>query len=176
MLKEEIFLVKNNIKSFLIHLIISFVFVRIFIIFNQNQVKLASEAAARSHYFLVTLNVIIRIALACGLYYLLARNYLKNQGNIYRNMLSTSLTAIVGICLWVIAYNNGLPAQGKYLLDSELWQKLLNYLGYSLLFFTESHLNNPYVYLPFLFIPTAVMAFSIGKDEANKSNCEETLY
>ncbi|WP_055669451.1 hypothetical protein [Desnuesiella massiliensis] len=169
-------MVKNNIKSFFMHLIISFVFVRIFIIFNQNHVKWASEAAARSHYFLMTFNVIIRIALAGGLYYLLARNYLKNQGNIYRNMLSTSLTAIIGICLWVIAYNNGLPAQGKYLLDLGPWQKLANYLGYSLLFFTESHANNPYVYLPFLFIPTAVMALSIEKEKANKGNCEETLY
>ena len=169
-------MVKNNIKSFLIHLIISFVFVRIFIIFNGNQVKWASEAAAISHYFLMTFNVIIRIALAGGLYYLLARNYLKNQGNIYRNMLSTSLTAIIGICLWAIAYNNGPLAQGKYLLDSELWQKLSNYLGYSLLFFTESHINNPYVYLPFLFIPTVVMTLSIEKEEANKCNCDETLY
>lgn len=156
-------MIKNSFKSFLIHTAISVISIFVFIIFNSTQVKWVSEEAAKQHHYSMMIVAFTVIVVACILYYLLARRFLTNQGSIYRNLLATSLTAILGIFLWAVALNINFQGPSNYLLNSELWQFYSMYNGYSLFFLNESGSNNPYMFLFFSFVPTIAMAIGVQR-------------
>ena len=158
---EEMFLIKNNLKSFLIHIILSIISVFIFISFNSVQAKWVSEEAARNHHNSMMVVAVTLIVISVILYYLLGGRFLINQGSIYKNLFSTSLTAIIGVFLWLIAFNVDLIGQSSSLLNSELWQFYSIYNGYSLFYLNESTNNNPYVFLFSSFIPTIAMCIGV---------------
>lgn len=156
-------MIKNSLKSFLIHIAISVISIVVFIIFNSTQVKWVSEEAAKQHHYSMMIVAFTMIVVACILYYLLARKFLTNQGSIYRNLLATSLIAVLGIFLWIVAFNINLTGPSNYLLNSELWQFYSMYNGYSLFFLNESGSNNPYMFLFFSFVPTIAMAIGMQR-------------
>ncbi len=150
-------LIKNNLKSFLIHVTISIISVFVFIIFNSSQAKWAYEEAANKHHNNMIFAAITMMAVAAVTYYLLRRKHLISQGNLYKNLFSVSLTAILGTSLWVVAFSIDRIGPSNSLLNSQLWQFYSAYNGYSLFFLNESGNNNPYVFLAFSFMPTIAM-------------------
>lgn len=156
-------MIKNNLKSFLIHVIISFFSIIVFFMFSLSQAKWASEEAANRHHNLMMIIAIVLIIIALILYYLSGRLLLINQGSLYKNLLATISVAIIGIIIWVIAYKIDFIARGGYLINSDLWQFYCIYNGYSLFFLNESESNNHFIFLLFSFMPTLAMAFGMLK-------------
>lgn len=156
-------MIKSNVKAFLIHIVISIISVVVFIIFNSTQVKWASKEAANQHHYSMMIVASTVIVVACILYYFLAQKLLTYQGSIYRNFLAASLTAILGVFIWIAAFNINLTGLSNYLLNSELWQFYSMYNGYSLFFLSESGINNSYIYLFFSFLPTIAMAIGMQR-------------
>ena len=157
MIWEGIFLIKNNLKAFLIHLTISISSVLVFMIFFTAQAKWVSDEAARNHHISMVLLSIIMIVIAVIFYHLLGRKYLISQGSKYKDLFSVSLIAILGVLLWANAFNIDRFSPSNVLLNSGLWQFYGMYNGYSLFFLDESGSNNPYIFLFFSFIPTIAM-------------------
>ena len=156
-------MVKNNLKSLLMHITISIISVIVFFFFNMGQPKWASEEAARNHHNSMMVVAVIIIAVSVILYNSFAGIRLINQGNIYKNIFSVSLTAILGVLLWVVAFNTDRIGPINILLNSQLWQHYTTYNGYSLFFIRESGINNAYVFLIFSFMPTIAMGTGIGR-------------
>lgn len=157
MIWEGIFLIKNNLKAFLIHLTISISSVLVFMIFFTAQAKWVSDEAARNHHISMVLLSIIMIVIAVIFYHSLGRKYLISQGSKYKDLFSVSLIAILGVLLWANAFNIDRFSPSNVLLNSGLWQFYGMYNGYSLFFLDESGSNNPYIFLFFSFIPTIAM-------------------
>lgn len=153
-------MVKNNLKSLVLHILISITSIIIFLTFYTSTPKWVSEEAARRHQFMVVIPVLLAIAL----YYAVGKKFLTNQGSIFKNLLSVSITAIIGIFLWVMAFNIDLTGPSNSLLNSELWQVYYMYNGYSLFLINEWGINNQYLFLLSSFIPSATMALSMSKN------------
>jgi hypothetical protein len=158
-------MVKNNIKSLLIHVMISIISVILFIAFNSSTAKWVSEEAARKHHYYMMFVAIAFLVVSIFLYNLLGRILLINKGSIYKNLVATGLTAIIGTFLWIIAFSMDLTGPSNYLLNSELWQFYSAYNGYCLFFLNESQNNNQYIYLLFTFIPTLAMGSGMLKNQ-----------
>ncbi|MEK6265919.1 MAG: hypothetical protein N2B06_14300 [Clostridium sp.] len=129
----------------------------------MSQAKWATEEAARNHHTSMMVVSVIMIAVAAILYYSFAGIRLIKQGNIYKNLFSVSLTAILGVLLWAVAFNTDRIGPSTILLNSQLWQHYTTYNGYSLFFISESGINNVYVFLLFSFMPTITMATGLGR-------------
>ena len=156
-------MIKNNLKSLLIHISISIISIIVFFLFNMAQPKWATEEAARNHHNSMMVVSIIVIAVAVILYYSFAGIRLTNQGNIYKNLFSVSFTAILGVFLWGVAFHTDRIGPSNILLNSQLWEQYTTYNGYSLFFISESGINNVYVFLLFSFIPTIAMWTGLGR-------------
>lgn len=155
--------VKNNLKSLLIHAIISILSILVFIALSGRQAKWASEEAAIRHHNNMMTCAYILIAVALIIYFILGRRLLINLGSIYKNLISTILPAIIGIIIWIIAFSLDFTVNSGYLLNSELWQLYSAYNGYSLFFLDELNNNNHYVFLLFSFLPTITMSLGMLK-------------
>ena len=125
------------------------------------QASWVSEEAARSHHNRMMFLSISMIVIAAILYYLLGKKYLISQGSKYKDLFSVSLVTILGVLLWVNAFNVDRVGPSNVLLNSGLWQFYSIYNGYSLFFLDESGSNNPFVFLFFSFIPTAAIWIGI---------------
>jgi hypothetical protein len=156
-------LIKNNLKSLFLHIAISIVSFIVFFFFNSAQPKWASEEAARNHHISMMIVAVTIIAVAVILYFLIARMNFINQGNICNNLLSVSLTAILGVVLWVVSFSADGIGPGNFLLNSELWQNYAMYNGYSFFLVHEAGINNVYVFLLFSLIPTIIMGTGIRR-------------
>jgi len=150
-------LIKNNLKSLLIHVTISAISIFVYMVLFTAQPKFASAQAARNFHNSRMFLSITMIAISAFLYYLLGKKHLTSQRNIYKNLFSVSLPLIFGALLWANAFNIDRIGPSNHLLNSSLWQFYTEYNGYSLFFLYESSINNPYVFLIFSFIPTIAM-------------------
>ena len=162
-LRGGIFLIKNNLKSFLIHVSISIISVLVFMIFFAAQPCWVSEEAAKNHHISMMFLSIAMIIVATFSYYLLGRKYLISQGSKYKDLFSVSLIAILGALLWANAFIVDGFGPSNVLMNSGLWEFYSMYNGYSLFFIDESGSNNPYIFLLFSFIPTIAMWTGILK-------------
>jgi hypothetical protein len=160
------FLVKNNLKSLLIHIAISIPSLIIFFYFNMAQPKWASAEAANNHHNNMMFVAFIIIVIAVVLYYSLAGKRLINQGSTYKNLFSVSLVGILGVVLWIVAFNGDRIGPSNVLLNSQLWERYNMYNGYSFFLIHESEINNAYLFLFFSFIPTIAMWAGIQKKES----------
>jgi small-conductance mechanosensitive channel len=158
-----ILLVKNNLKSLLIHIIISIFSMIVYLLFNMAQPKWASAEAARNHHYSMMFVAITVIAVASILYYFLGSTRLISQVNIYRNLFSVSLILILGVFLWAYAFNIDRIGPSNRLLNSQLWQYYTMYNGYSFFLIEETGINNPYAFLFLSFIPTIAMWTGINR-------------
>lgn len=129
----------------------------------MGQPKWASEEAANKHHYSMMFISVIIIVVAVYLYYSLAGKRLTNQGSKCKNLLSVSLTGIVGIVLWAVAFNGDRIGPSNILLNSHLWERYNMYNGYSFFLIYESEINNAYVFLVSSFIPTIAMWFGVQK-------------
>jgi len=150
-------LVKNNLKSLLIHVSISITSIFVFYLFNAGQPKWASEEAYIKHHNSMMGVAVTIIVVATILYYLLGKKHLIKQGSIYKNLFSVSLTIILSLFFWVYAFNIDRIGPSNHLLNSYLWERYCTYNGYSFFFIRESENNNPYVFLLSSFMPTIAM-------------------
>ena len=152
-------MIKNNLKALLIHIAIGIPSLIIFFFFviGQGQPKWASVEAARNHHNSMMFISVIVIAVAVFLYYSLAGKHLTNQGSKYKNLLSVSLVGIVGVVLWIVAFNADKIGPSNILSNSQLWERYNMYNGYSFFLIYESEVNNTYVFLISSFIPTIAM-------------------
>lgn len=160
------FLIKNNLKSLFIHIAISLTSLIVFFYFNMGQPKWASEEAARNHHNNMMAVAFIIIAVAVVLYYSLAGKRLINQGDTYKNLFSVSLVGILGVVLWIVAFNGDRIGPSNILLNSQLWERYYMYNGYSFFLIDESGINSAYLFLLFSFIPTISMWAGIQKKES----------
>lgn len=158
-----IFLVKNNLKSLLIHIIISVFSMIVYFLFNMAQFKWASAEAARNHHNSMMFVAVTIIAIDIILYYFLGSTRLNNQGSIYKNLFSVSAVAILGVFLWVNAFNTDSIGPSNRLLNSQLWQYSTMYNGYSFFLIEETGINNSYAFLFLSFIPTIAMWTGINR-------------
>lgn len=161
-------MIKNNVRSLVIHITISIISIIVFFLFNMAQVKWASEEAARNHHNSMMILAVIIIAVAVVLYYSLGKKRLISQGNIYKNLFSVSITAILGVLLWAIAFNIDSIGPSNRLLNAEFWQHYCTFNGYCFFLIEESGNNNPYVFLIFSFIPTIAMWTGIQRKRSLK--------
>lgn len=161
-------MIKNNIKSLLIHILISILSLIAYAPFHVSAVKWVSREAAKNHHiFMLILGVSI-IILALILYYFLSRAFLINQGSDFKNIVSVSLTVLIGLILWLTAYNFDYAGETSKLLNSDLWQLYSFYYSYCLSFVDEAAIKTPFIMFIFCIIPFLVMWLAI-KDNG-KSN------
>lgn len=156
-------MIKNNLKSLLIHIAISIPSLIVMFYFNMRQIKWDSPEGARNHHNSMMFIAVIMIAVAVFLYYSLAGKHLTNQGSKYKNLLSVSLTGIVGVVLWIVAFNADRIGPSNILLNSHLWERYNMYNGFSFFLIHESEINNAYVFLVSSFIPTIAMWVGIQR-------------
>lgn len=159
-------MIKNNIKALLINIFISILAFMVYIAFHASAVKWASEEAARQHHVFMIVNSALVIIVAAFLYYYLSRKFLDNQGTCLKNIASFSITALIGIVLWMTAFFIDLTEGTKILLNSQLWQLYSLYHGYSLCLVNEINITNPYIMIAFGILPIIVMYLGIKKDNA----------
>jgi hypothetical protein len=157
--------IKNNFKSFLIHLLISVLSFIVYLVFHVSAVKWVSEEAYQNHHNSMLAIAFTVIATAIFLYFHLSKKICKNQGSNFKNITSVSITAILGIFLWIIAFNIDLTGGTDVLLNSELWQFYSLFNTYSLFLMDEARIDSPYIMLIFSFIPALAMNFGIRKNE-----------
>lgn len=151
-------MVRNNLKSLLIHTVMSFLFIIIYLVFFSGTPKWASEEAANRHHILMMVISITELVIAFILYFLSGRNVLRMQGSLIKNLLSTILVAIFGAIIWVIAYifdSNILTIS-----QSKLWEIHSLYNGYSIHFIYEVDLNI-YIILQFSLLPSIALTLGI---------------
>ena len=156
-------MVKNNLKALLIHMRISVISIIVYFLFNMGQPSWASPEAANNHHNNMMILAVIIIAVAIILYYSCAKKYLINQGSIYKNLFSSSLTIILGVFLWVVAFNTDRIGPSNILLNSQLWQNYVMFNGYSLFLVYESGINNVYLFLLFSFMPPIAMVSGVSR-------------
>jgi cytochrome bd-type quinol oxidase subunit 2 len=149
-------LVKNNLKSLFIHIAISIPSLIAFFYFNMAQPKWASEEAARNHHNNMMVVAFIIIVIAVLLYYSLAGKRLINQESTYKNLFSVSLVGILGVILWIVAFNADKIGPSNILLNSQFWESYNMY-------------SNAYLFLFFSFVPTIAMWVGIQKKESRIS-------
>ena len=129
----------------------------------MGQPSWASPEAANNHHNNMMILAVIIIAVAIILYYSCAKKYLINQGSIYKNLFSSSLTIILGVFLWVVAFNTDRIGPSNILLNSQLWQNYVMFNGYSLFLVYESGINNVDLFLLFSFMPPIAMVSGVSR-------------
>jgi hypothetical protein len=127
-------MIKNNMKSIFIHIAISILSLVTYIPFHLSSVSWVSEKAAMQHHIYMLIIAITIIISALFLYYFFGGMFLKNQGSIFKNIMSVSITGLIGVFLWLIAFSIDLTGGAKMLLNSELWQLYSLYYSYCLFF------------------------------------------
>lgn len=158
----------NNIKFLLAHVLISILSIIIFMIFHISTAKWISEEAANNHHINMLIIAIIIIIVALFLYYYFSKVFLINQGSNFKNIMSFSLTALIGIVLWLAAYSIDLTNGTKILLNSQFWRLYSLYYGYCLFFVDEAVISSPYIMLIFWSLPILAIWFGIRKSAMNK--------
>lgn len=161
--------VKNNLVSLLIHVLLSIYFIYSFYKYDISATYSTREAAL-NHLDNIKSTSYVFFAEATLFYIIVGRKFLKNQGTILKNLVSTSLTAIIGILIWLIAQYIDFAVIGTSLLNSG-WPQLYNlYNGYSLIFLHAYGIVNPNMFLLFAFLPTIIMSLSTIKKEHSQAN------
>lgn len=150
-------MIKNNIWSLLIHVMISILAFIAYIPFHISVVKWASEEAAKNHHIVMLSVAITIITVAIFLYYYLSGVFLKEQGSNFKNIMSISLTGFIGIVIWFIAFNMNLTEGTNVLLNSEVWQLYSLYYSYCLFLVDEVAISIPYIMLVFCIMPILAM-------------------
>lgn len=161
-------MIKNNIKSLSIHIVISILSFIIYMLFHSSSVKWVSEEVARKHhvYMLVISAVVIIVSLF--LYYYFSRKFLNNRASFFKNIISLSITGLIGIALWLAAFCIDLTGGTQILLNSQLWQLYSLYYGYCLYLVDEITITNPYIMLVFGILPIIVMYLGVKKSNATE--------
>jgi hypothetical protein len=155
--------IKNNVKSLLIHLLVSVLSFVVYFAFHRSVVKWASEEAYKNHQDTMLAVAFTVIAAAIFLYFQLSKKICKDQGSNFKNTISVSITTILGIFLWVTAFNIDLTGGTNILLNSELWQLYSLFNTYCLFLVDEAAIKSPYIMLIFSLIPALSMSLGIRK-------------
>jgi hypothetical protein len=154
-------MIKNNIKSIFIHIVISILSLITYIPFHVSAVKWVSEEAAMKHHISMLFIAITIIIAALFLYYFFGGMLLINQESNFKNIFSVSITVLIGIFLWFTAFNIDLTGGTKILLNSELWQLYTLYYSYCLFFVDEASIGTAYIMLVFCVLPILAMLLGI---------------
>jgi hypothetical protein len=158
---------KNNIKSLLIHIVISLLSLIIYMPFHASAVKwVSAEAASKHHIFMLIISTAV-IIVTLFLYYYSSKKFLTNQRRSFKNMISISIISLIGIGLWLTAFCIDLTAGTKVLLNSQLWQLYSLYYGYCLYLVDEMTVGSPYIMLAFGILPIIAMYLGIKKPTVN---------
>ena len=146
-------MLKNNIKSLIIHLFISFICLLIFDIQEEligYRVNMLGYNE-KSYYSLRLILCLIIFIFVIFLYYMLSKLYLEKFST-KKNILSVLLVAIIGAILWLASYKLH-PQSSSFL---KLYYQFYN--AYSLPIF---NINNSYLAGIFSIIPSFVMCIGI---------------
>lgn len=131
-------------------------------IFHSSAVNWASgESARRHHNFMIIISLIV-ICVALLLYYYSSRKFC-GRGKILKEIASVSITAIIGIMLWIIAFAVEPSGVGGQLLNSKLWFNYVSFNNYSMFLLDETRINSPYVLLVFSLIPSITMYLGMNR-------------
>ncbi|MEG1795995.1 MAG: hypothetical protein RR262_05795, partial [Clostridium sp.] len=115
-------MIKNNMKSLLIHIVISLLSFIIYMLFHASSVKWVSEEVARKHHvYMLEISAVV-IIVSLFLYYYFGRKFLTNQASFFKNIISLSTVGLIGISLWLAAFCIDLTGGTQILLNSQLWQ------------------------------------------------------
>lgn len=161
-------MIKNNIKSLLIHIVISIFSFIIYMFFHASSVKWVSEEVAWKHDVSMLVISVLVIMVSLCLYYYFSRKFLINQASFFKNIISLSIIGIIGIALWLSAFYIDLTNGTQILLNSQLWQLYSLYYGYCLYLVYEITVTNPYIMLAFGILPIIVMYLGIKESNATK--------
>lgn len=153
---EWIGMLMNNLKSLVIHIIIS---TSAFIYTTGPYLGQSPSLFSRDSYLQEYPWTIYAVILASSLlmYYLLGRMFLEDQFSPSRNLLSVGLVPIIGMMLWTLLLVKYKASASFHLID---WKPYLIYIGYT----------TPLVYkyidgrhmLPFFsLVPAIILFFSI---------------
>lgn len=162
-------MIKNNIRSLLIHVMISILAFIAYIPFHISVVKWASEEAAKNHHIIMISVAITIIVVALFLYYYFSVLFLKEQGSSFKNIISISITGVIGLFIWFIAFIMNLTEGANILLNSQVWQIYSLYYSYCLFLVDEAAVSIPYIMLVFCIMPILAMWVGI-KYPINISN------
>jgi hypothetical protein len=156
-------MLKNNLRSLMIHFLISFLNYIVFMIFHMSVVKWASEESARRHQIFMIIIALIVIGVSLLMYYFLSRAYcIPGKGTLY-NIASVGGVALIGMLLWLRAFSLEPVVGGASLFNSSLWVNYGVYNHYSMFFLYEVSIKNPYNVLLFSFLPSIAMYFGMKR-------------
>lgn len=153
----------NNFKSLMIHIFVTIISIFLFFITNvlPGTPKWATEEAYNAHKNKMIIISIVIIIIAVILYYIISRKVLRKQGSTFKNILSVSAVAILGVYFWMFAYIlAGSEGPGR----SALWQSYTVYNGYMVSLVENIEIKNMFILLLGTFVPSLVMSIAITKN------------
>ena len=152
----------NNVKSLCIHIIVNLISFGLYFKFNMavGIPEWASPEAYTAHVNNMILISAGIICLAQVLYFVGGRLMLRNQGRLTKNLLSTSVVAVIGIVWWAVLFP---VAQLDAFSHSNLWHVYAIYVSYMLSLIENLEKEIPFILLLSSAIPTFVMAAGIKK-------------
>jgi hypothetical protein len=165
-------MIKNNIISIVIHIVISILSLITYLPFHASAVSWVFEEAAMKHHIYMLVMAAAIIVAALFLYYFFGGMLLINQGSNLKNILSVSITVFIGVFLWFTAFSIDLTGGTKILLNSELWQLYSLYYAYCLFFVDEANVGVSYIMLVFCVMPILAMLLGI-KNPIRLSNIKK---
>lgn len=152
----------NNLKAFLIHIFVNVisVFLYYMLAINVGVAEWVSEAAYNAHIEKMVMIGLVIVLMAFALYYIGGRVFLRDQGWLWKNILSVSSVFIIGFIWWLMI----LPLSNLEVFSkANVWQTFSIYTSYMLTLIDYLEADIPILLLLCLMLSTLFMVLGIKK-------------
>jgi len=152
----------NNLKAFLIHIFVNVisVFLYYMLAINVGVAEWVSEATYKAHVDKMVMIGLVIVLMAFALYYIGGRVFLRDQGWLWKNILSVSSVFIIGFIWWLMI----LPLSNLEVFSkANVWQTFSIYTSYMLTLIDYLEVDIPILLLLCLMLSTLFMVLGIKK-------------
>jgi hypothetical protein len=142
-----------------------------YILFHTSYARaryVSKEVARNEHVYMLVISTVVIIVLLF-LYYFLSREFLTNKASFFKNIMSLSLTGVIGIALWLAAFCIDLTGGTQMRLYSQFWQLYKLYYGYCIFLVDVINPTNPYIMLASGILPIVAMYLGVKKSKATET-------
>jgi len=155
-------MLKNNVKALIIHIFVNVisVFLYYMLAINVGVAEWVSEAAYNVHIDKMVMIGLVIVLMAFALYYIGGRVFLRDQGWLWKNILSVSSVFIIGFIWWLMI----LPLSNLEVFSkANVWQTFSMYTSYMLTLIDYLEVDIPILLLLSLMLSTLLMVLGIKK-------------
>ncbi|MCA0386339.1 MAG: hypothetical protein LCH34_12150 [Firmicutes bacterium] len=155
-------MLKNNVKALTIHIFVNIISVLLYymLVINVGVAEWVSEAAYKAHVDKMVIIGLVIALLAFALYFIGGRLFLRDQGRIWKNVLSVSSVFFLGFIWWLMI----LPLSNLEVFSkANVWQTFSIYTSYMLTLIDYLEADIPILLLLCLMLSTLFMVLGIKK-------------